>query len=155
MFTNAKNPRWADAEHSKIILDVQFIGEDEFAVFVASPDDCTTHGPMLYNFAVGGIFGDVMDSDNERIIAGDLPVPDGYTIQDGKLIDVSACEQTAIEELRRRLAELNSEEAKAQAEIDDEYATERKTKLAALLAVKKQPSWPLTVEWPDDNKGQF
>jgi hypothetical protein len=53
-------------------------------------------------------------------------------------------------ELGRRLAELNTEEAKAMAEIDGDYAAERKAKLLALLAVKQQPGWPLNVEWPEE-----
>ena len=53
-------------------------------------------------------------------------------------------------ELQRRLAELQTPEVLAQAEIDGEYALERKAKLAALLAVKQQPGWPLAVEWPEE-----
>jgi len=149
MFTNAKNPQWADREHTKIILDVQFIGEEEYVPFVAAPDDCTTHGPMLYNFALNGIFGEIALSDIERIIAGGLPVPEGYVLKDGQLVNVAMYEQHAMEELNRRLAELNSEEAKAQAEIDEDYAAERKAKLTALLAVKAQDGWPVAVEWPE------
>ena len=148
MFTNAINPRWADREHTKIILDVQFIGDDEYVTFVASQNDCTTHGPMLYNFAHNGIFGEVADSNEERIIAGELPVPEGYAVQDGELVNVAAYEQEATAELARRLAELQTPEALAQAELDKNYAAERKAKLAALLAVKTQPLWPVSVEWP-------
>ncbi|MDR2701698.1 MAG: hypothetical protein LBB72_04640 [Spirochaetaceae bacterium] len=149
MFTNAKDPRWTDKTHSKIIIDVLLTNETEYSFFVASPNDCTTHGPMLYNFALNGIFGEVAASDEERIIAGELPVPEGYMVQDGTLVNIAAYEQEATAELNRRLAELNSEEAKARAEIDAEYAAERKAKLAALLAVKQQPGWPVTVEWPE------
>jgi hypothetical protein len=56
--------------------------------------------------------------------------------------------QEAQGELNRRLAELSTEEARARAEIDGEYAAARKTKLAALLAVKEQRGWPLNVQWP-------
>jgi hypothetical protein len=59
-------------------------------------------------------------------------------------------DREAQEELGRRLAELNTEEAKAMAEIDGDYAAERKAKLLALLAVKQQPGWPLNVEWPEE-----
>jgi len=103
----------------------------------------------------------------ERIIEGlDEPQP-GYKIEDGKLVAMTLREQleagkisqdeyteriTAINktELNRRLATLiDDEESKAQAEIDEEYAAERKAKIIALLAVKKQLGWPFTVEWPE------
>jgi len=148
MFTNARNPKWTGADHTTIRLEVEMNGE--WVGFVASPTDCTDYGPMLFNFAVNGIFGPVADSDEERIIAGELPAPDGFIVQDGQLVNVAMHEQQAQAELNRRLAELNSEEAKARAELDDEYAAERKAKLAALLAVKAQDGWPVTVEWPEE-----
>jgi len=146
MFTNARNPRWTGANHQTILFEVEM--EGGWVGFVASPNDCTEYGPLLYNLAVNGIFGTIAASDEERILAGDLPVPDGYTIQDGRLICVADYEQPAMEELNRRLTELQTPEALALAEIDAGYATERLAKLAALLAVKEQLGWPVTVEWP-------
>jgi len=147
MFTNARNPKWTGADHTTIILEAEMNGE--WVSFVASPADCTDHGPMLYNFAVNGLFGDVADSDEERIIAGDLPVPEGYAVQDGILVYVAEYEQQATAELNRRLAELQTPEVKAQAEIDPEYATWRMERITALLACRDQPGWPTTVEWPE------
>ena len=54
-----------------------------------------------------------------------------------------------IDELNRLLAELQTPEVLAEAEIDEDYALERKEKLKTLLAVKKQKGWPLSVEWPE------
>ena len=87
--------------------------------------------------------------DEECIIAGELPVPDGYVVQDDKLISITIIEQQATAELNRRLGDLNSEESKARAEIDEDYAAERKSVLLALLAVKQQPDWPLDIDWPE------
>ena len=148
MFTNARNPKWTGADHRTITLEAEMNGE--WVGFVASLTDCTDYGPMLYNFAANGIFGPVADSDEERVIAGELPAPEGYVVQDGKLVNVAQYEQQAQAELNRRLAALNSEEAKAQAAIDEDYAAERKAKIAALLAVKQQEGWPVTVEWPEE-----
>jgi hypothetical protein len=101
----------------------------------------------------------------ERIISGlDNPEP-GMKVENGVVVPMSFDERhkagqitenewlqiklnEAENELNRRLAALNTEEAKATAELDEEYAVERKTKLAALLAVKKQKNWPFTVKWP-------
>ena len=149
MIEDAKNPRWADSGKTKIMLDVKIAGREEWAPFVASPTDCTSHGPMLYHFALNGKFGKVAASDEERIIAGEIPMPEGYAVVDGQIVDTATAEREAEAELNRRLAEWNSEEAKATAEISEDYAAERKEKIAALLAVKKQDGWPLAVEWPE------
>jgi hypothetical protein len=101
----------------------------------------------------------------ERIIAGLDEMPYGYKLVDNELIPMTLSElltagqitQADYEqalaaknnsELQRRLAELQTPEALAQAEVDEDYAAERKAKLAALLAVKKQTGWPITVVWP-------
>ena len=105
-------------------------------------------------------------SAEERVIAGLEEPPQGYKLVDGQILPMSLLEQvkaglitqTEYEqyiasenttELLRRLAELQTPEATAQAEVDENFAAERKTKLAALLAVKKQKDWPLDVEWPE------
>lgn len=149
MFVNARNPRWENKAHGQIVLEVLPEGCEEFCTFVASPNDCTEYGPMLFNFAVNGVFGQVADSDEERIISGELEPPEGYSVIDGEIVNVAAKEAEAQAVLDGLLAGFNSEEAKARAEIDGEYAAERKAKLAALLAVKQQEGWPLAVKWPE------
>jgi hypothetical protein len=150
MFKEAKNPRWGDKSHTSIMFDVRLGDEDGYCPFVAREDDCTTHGPLLYNLAAEGVFGEIADSDEERIIRGETPPPEGFQVIDGELVNIADLTQAAEAELSRRLAELSTEEAKARAEIDEEYAVERRAKLAALLAVKEQEGWPLNAEWPED-----
>ena len=149
MFSDAKEPRWADAGHTRIILDVRFVGEEGYCQFVASPTDCTSHGPMLYNFACNGVFGEVAASDEERIASGELPPPGGYEVRDGAIVEIPDYEQEATAELQRRLAELQTPEALARAEVDGEYAAGRKARLVALLAAREQVGWPIAVEWPE------
>jgi len=146
MIEEVKNPRWVNSKKEQIIVDV--LASGEWFPFVATPDDCTTHGPMLYNFALKGIFGEIKDSDEERIVRGDIPPPEGFIVKDGKIIDLAEAEVEAQAKLDRLLAGLNTEEAKAQAEVDEDFAAERKEKIKALLAVKSQKGWPLDVEWP-------
>ena len=114
------------------------------------------------------IVGDelILMSQIERINAGIEELPSGYKIADGGLVPMSqeelleagqitqeeynqrfADKNTA--ELNRRLAELQTPEILAEAELDEEFAASRKTKLAALLAVKKQQDWPAAVVWPE------
>jgi hypothetical protein len=106
-------------------------------------------------------------SREERVVAGlDAPEP-GFKAEGGRIVAMSLSEKLgaglvsreeyaaamageAEAELSRRLALLNTEEAKATAETDPEYAAARKAEMLALLAVKKQPGWPLDVEWPGE-----
>jgi len=147
MISNARNPKWTGIGHQSILIEVEIDGE--WVGFVASPTDVTEYGPMLFNFAANGVFGEVAASDEELIIAGELPPPRGYEVRDGELVNIAQLEWDATAELNRRLATYNSEEAKARAEVDDEYAAERKAAITVLLAVKTQPGWPSEVEWPD------
>ena len=105
-------------------------------------------------------------SADERVIAGlDEPQP-GYKVEDGQIIEMAIEEKIAagvitqedynlqIEtennaELQRRLAELQTPEVITQAEINEDYAAERKAKQTALLAVRDQEGWPLVVVWPE------
>jgi hypothetical protein len=149
MIKNARNARWTDESHTKIELEILPEDGSEYVPFIASPTDCVAHGTVIYSLAANGIFGPILDSDIERVLRGELPVPDGFILLDGKLVNVQEKEREAQEELNRRIAALNTEEAKAMAELDGDYAAERKAKLLALLAVKQQPGWPLAVKWPD------
>jgi hypothetical protein len=106
-------------------------------------------------------------TDEEKIIAGSIPPPAGMKVEEGAIIpqtledkkaagvlaeaDYLALKTTQAQaELNGRLAVLSTEEAKAMAEVDQEYAAQRKAKIAALLAVKQQPGWPLDIPWPEE-----
>ena len=149
MIEHAKNPKWADSGKSQILLDVKITGQDEYCPFVASCNDCTTHGPMLFNFAVNGLFGPVQDSDEERIIRGEISPPEGFILHNGKIICLAQAEIESQAKFDFLLSELQIPESVARAEIDEDYAAERKAKITALLAVKKQKGWPLKVKWPE------
>jgi hypothetical protein len=150
MITKAKNPRWADKERTAITLDVQIKGSEEWMPFCARADDCEAHGVRLYYEArYEHKYGDIADSDEDRILRGDMDPPDGCAVIGGQIVNVAQKEREAEAELNRRLAALNTEQAKARAEIDEAYAAARKTKIAALLAVKTQEGWPLSVAWPE------
>jgi hypothetical protein len=106
-------------------------------------------------------------TDEEKIIAGSIPPPAGMKVEEGAIIPQTLEDKKAAgvlaetdylalktaqaqAELNGRLAVLSTEEAKAMAEVDQEYAAQRKAKIAALLAVKQQPGWPLNVAWPEE-----
>jgi hypothetical protein len=74
MFTvlSARAPRWADLAHTSITLMVLFeetkdtYGEMPFA---ASPDDSEPHGVELYQRALAGEFGEVLEPTLEMVQA--------------------------------------------------------------------------------------
>ena len=103
---------------------------------------------------------------NELVISGQKQPDSGFKVEDGKIVQMSFKEKNDtgllsdedykkiiaeenIAELNNKLSELLTPDILAQAEVDEEFAAERKTKLSALLAVKQQPNWPLEVEWPE------
>jgi hypothetical protein len=121
--------------------------------------------PMPFGKKLAGDAFVDMSSD-EKVIAGISPLPSGMKIAGDKVVPMSLDERhdaglvsdadylvaktsEADAELNRRLAPYLAAEAIAQAEIDGDYAAERKTALAALLAVKKQAGWPLNVLWTE------
>jgi len=146
MINSARNPKWTDASHTAIILEVRL--NNEWAGFVARPEDCMDYGRQLYWWAANKTFGEIADSDEEQILSGRKAPPNGFIVHDGKIIDVGERARQAAEELNRRLSEFTSEESKAMAELDEAYAANRKAKMRALLAVKDQPGWPIEVKWP-------
>jgi len=102
----------------------------------------------------------------QRIEAGLEELPYGFKILGDELFPMTSAELLAAGqisqeefnehisadnagELDRRLEELQTPVVIAKAEINAEFAAERKVKIAALLAVMEQKSWPLEVEWPE------
>jgi hypothetical protein len=149
MVLEAKNPQWADKDHSKIIIEVRSDQFSGWSAYTADRNDIEAEGIRLWYDAFMGKYGTMADSDEERIQRGEIPPPEGYQVIDGVIVDIVSLSRDAEAELNRRLAEFTTEEAKARAELDEAYAAERKTKLAALLAVKQQAGWPVNIAWPD------
>jgi len=147
MITDARNPKWENSQHATIVLQVQLNGN--WIDYVAAPDDSVDLGSSLFHLALNGKFGEIAESDEEQIIAGEMPPPEGCVVRDGIIVNVAALELQVTAELNRRLAELNSEVSRARAEVDEEYAAKRRADIIALLAVKEQPEWPFEIEWPE------
>jgi hypothetical protein len=57
----AKDPVWADAEHTMIDLTVRFAEITEDLPFTASPDDCEEHGRAIFAAAVAGEYGEIAE----------------------------------------------------------------------------------------------
>lgn len=57
----AKNPRWVNAEHTMIDLEIKWDQIDEELPFTASPTDCEAHGRAIFDAAAAGQFGEVAE----------------------------------------------------------------------------------------------
>jgi hypothetical protein len=57
----AKNPVWANAEHTMIDLTIKWVEIDEELPFTASPSDCEEHGCAIFAAAVAGEYGAVAE----------------------------------------------------------------------------------------------
>ena len=65
----ARNPKWANAEHSMIDLEVDFSPlDEEWLPYTASPTDTDVeHSRYLYTQALNGAYGDIQDWDGKKL----------------------------------------------------------------------------------------
>ncbi len=63
----AKNPRWANVEHTMIDLEIKWDSIDIELPFTASPTDCEAHGRAIFEAAAAGQFGEVAEHRNSDI----------------------------------------------------------------------------------------
>lgn len=57
----AKNPRWANAEHTMLDLIIKWDRIDVELPFTASPTDVEAHGRAIFEQAASGAFGPVAE----------------------------------------------------------------------------------------------
>ena len=57
----AKDPIWANAEHTMIDLTIKLDAIDEELPFTASPNDCEEHGRAIFAAAQAGEYGSVAE----------------------------------------------------------------------------------------------
>lgn len=55
----ARNPVWADSDHTSIELEVNFEHLGEWVAFHATPHDTLEHGPLLFENAKAGMYGTI------------------------------------------------------------------------------------------------
>lgn len=143
----ARNPKWANTEHTAINLLVTFeetveqLGELEFS---AMSDDIEPHGRDIFARAVAGEFG---------------PVAEFVLTRERALLLV----QMRTNEANAKISALQGEVDVLQDAVDLDMATaEEATRLAAAKAeltawkryrillsrVEAQPEFPTTIDWP-------
>jgi hypothetical protein len=57
----AKDPRWANAEHTMIDLLIKWDGINEEFPFTASPTDVEAHGREIFALAASGAYGEIAE----------------------------------------------------------------------------------------------
>jgi hypothetical protein len=57
----AKNPQWANAEHTRIDLTIKWDTVNEEFPFTADPNDCEAHGRAIFAAAAAGQFGAIAE----------------------------------------------------------------------------------------------
>ena len=67
----AKNPVWANAEHTMIDLTIKWVEINEELPFTASPNDCEEYGRAIFAAAASGDFGTIGE-----YIPPPEPIPD-------------------------------------------------------------------------------
>ena len=62
LYTDIKNPRWADQAQSIINCEVQFAHiPDEYVLFTASNTDTESHGIEIFQRVISGEFGTIQE----------------------------------------------------------------------------------------------
>lgn len=127
----AKNPVWANAEHTMIDLIVRFSEIPEDLSFTASPDDTEAHGRVIFAAAQAGEFGPVGE-----YVPPPPPSEDELAVQ-------------AKEERNRLLAESDwTQLPDARAAMGTEKAAEWDAYRQALRDITEQSGFPTEIDWP-------
>lgn len=118
-YTDAKNPRWANAQNSSIDCEVKFTHLGDYVLFNANPQDSEAHGQEIYQRCVNGEFG-AIDAYIEPPIPEPQPkpVPDVVTMRQARL---ALLQQNLLASVEAAVAQ-----AGTAAQIEWQYATELK-----------------------------
>ena len=129
-YLEARNPKYANYEHTEINLFVFFEGMSDYMPFTASENDTEPHGRELFNKAVRGDFGEIA-------------AYDGPTREEYKAVDL----RRKRDALLRQLDIIVSNPLRW-----NDFSQGDKDALSAyrqsLLDVPQQPDFPDEVEWP-------
>jgi len=146
--------RWLDTNHTQMVLDVSEIASDpegnittlrKFG-YIAAENDTAPLNTELWAQVMQNPEA-ILEDETTLILTGQKPLPEGYTIIGERIYNDA--EQAALMQTKAQeaLAKLTAPEAIARAELDEEYASERREKMRGLLAVDQQPGYPYNVDW--------
>lgn len=127
----AKNPVWANAEHTLIDLITKWDGIDQELPFTASPTDVEEHGRAIFAAAQAGEYGTVAE-----YVPPPAPTPEELAEQ-------------ARAQRNQLLAESDwTQLPDARAAMGAGKAAEWDAYRQALRDITAQPSFPAEIVWP-------
>ncbi|RMO78708.1 phage tail protein [Pseudomonas syringae group genomosp. 3] len=147
--SNARNPRWADQAHTSIVLWVIFeetkdlYGEVPFA---ASADDPEPHGVELFNRAIAGEFGEILEPTEQMVMAHVMILRGGFSAEATAKINALASELDTLQDAVT-LGLATEAQMKALPALQAELAAYRlyRVQLAQLDALS---GFPVSFDWP-------
>jgi hypothetical protein len=127
----AKNPVWANAEHTMIDITIKWDGINEEYPFTASPTDVAEHGRAIFAAAQTGEYGPVAE-----YLPPPAPTPEELAEQ-------------ATAKRNQLLAESDwTQLPDARAAMGDTKAAEWDAYRQALRDITDQPGYPAEINWP-------
>jgi hypothetical protein len=127
----AKDPVWANAEHTMIDITVRFAEIPEDLPFTASPNDCEAHGRAIFAAAASGEYGSVVE-----YLPPPAPTPEQLAEQ-------------ARNHRNQLLADSDwTQLSDARAAMGAEKAAEWDSYRQALRDITAQPGFPTSIVWP-------
>lgn len=146
---SAREPRWADQAHSAIVLLVLF--EETQAIygempFAASPDDPEPHGVALYQRALSGEFGEVLEPTKDMVQAQVMCQRVGLSSSaTARVNELAASLDTLQDAIRLKMA--TDEQVDSLSAVQAELEAWRLYRVQ-LAQLDVQPGYPITVDWP-------
>ncbi|MBV7413617.1 hypothetical protein [Aeromonas sp. sif2433] len=125
---SATAPSWQDAEHTTLLMAVQFEHLAEPVPFTASPDDVEPHGRWLFALARDGAFGPVAEYVP--------PTP----------LEVAARDNPPARQKAMVQATASAQHHEIMGEAEQMAAW--RSYYRELYALGTHPDWPLVTQWP-------
>ena len=92
---------------------------------------------------------EVEECEERLILDGKLPVPEGYSIVAGRVMNDEIQAYLARAAINVNLIRLTNPQALARSETDAKYDKKRKEDLKEWLAVERQEGFPYKIDWPE------
>ncbi|SDW35509.1 hypothetical protein SAMN05444064_10320 [Pseudomonas syringae] len=147
--SSARNPRWSDQAHTSIVLRVIFeetkdvYGEVPFAASAADPEP---HGVDLFNRAVAGEFGEILEPTEEMVMAHVMILRGGFSAEATAKINALANELDTLQDAVA-LGLATEAQLNAMPALKAELGAYRlyRVQLAQLDALS---GFPMSFDWP-------
>ncbi|MFA0996707.1 MULTISPECIES: phage tail protein [Pseudomonas syringae group] len=146
---SARDPRWSDPAHSSIVLMVvlestkDIYGEIPFA---ASAEDPEPHGIELFNRAVAGEFGEILEPTEQMVLAQVMGLREDYSATaTARINEVAATVDMLQDSVSLNMA--SEEQSNSLPAVQAELSALRLYRVQ-LAQLDKLEGYPMNFEWP-------